>query len=84
MLVYLFKYIHLQLRQVFFYYYHAKERKAIENERKLDEYLRFLRRDRVDKESVPASRNLLAESNPPVEYNCVKKEGEEMNQLQSI
>lgn len=71
MLVYLYKY----LREVFLFYYFAKERKAIEDKRKLAACLRYLRGD-DNKEESTGTGDLVAHSQPPVEYNCIKNEGE--------
>lgn len=69
MLALLYKY----LEELFLYYYYAKERKAIENQRKLEEYIRYFQRGEEEEEEAGA-RDLVAQS-PPVEYNCIKNEG---------
>lgn len=69
MLVYLFKY----LRHVFLNFYFAKERKAIEDERKLDGYLRYLRGEDNEEESTSTGQDSAFKQ--PDEFNCLKFEG---------
>lgn len=78
MLVYLFRY----LREVFLSFYFAEERKAIENERKLDSYLRYLRGEDNEKESTSTGQDSAFK--PCVEYNCVKNEGRHVGKSKEI
>jgi hypothetical protein len=72
MLVYLYRF----LCEFFSYYYYASDRKAIENEKKLEEYMQFLTRDKNPDVTAQTSRNWFNDVRPPVEGKCVRKEGE--------